>query len=250
MNDEQTTVEIDYAQTSINRNRLPFAHHIPKYVTYLGILAFCLLAFTCYMLLWWYIKCERTWPSFSWIISVLLLLTLLGGVSGYRQLVKRETSKEPSLLAYMGFGSGILVVAFMLVMVFDDSIFEMTIYEANSSYEMGMRRVCKANMRGIGYAIAIYQQDFGEPPESIDVLFRTDPTGIKQTICPSFQGNANAYRLIKQCPPNKDGLVPVLIEDPSNHYCEGGNVLYDDFMTVEFLDKPELDALIQSATFE
>jgi len=250
MDEEKSVADLDYARSNPTRSRLDLTHHIPTYVTIFATLAFCLLLFTGYQLLSWYLRCERIWPLFSWPFTILLIATVLGGISGIRQRTKRKTELKPTFVTYLSFGSGTLVVLLLLLAIFYNPFYELTFENTQGSHELGMRRVCAANMRGIGYAILIYQQDFGAAPVAIEDIFRTDPAARKQLICPSYQNNPAAYRLVKQCPPNKDGLVPVLIEDPRNHWCAGGNVLYDDFMTVEFLDKAEFDKLIQSASFE
>jgi len=250
MIDEPPTADLDYAQSNPTRSRLDLTRHIPTYVTIFAALALCLLLFTGYQLLSWYIRCERIWPLFSWPFTILLIVTVVGGISGIRQLTKRETPQKPAFLTYLGFGSGALVVVLLLLVIFYGPFYELTFQNTQGTHELGMRRVCAANMRGIGHAILIYQQDFGAAPVAIQDIFRTDPAARKQLICPSYQNNPAAYRLVKQCPPNKNGLVPVLIEDSRNHWCDGGNVLYDDFMTVQFLEKSEFDKLMQSATFE
>lgn len=249
MNEAPEPIDLEYAQKGTRRPRLPFAQRISFCVAIMGAVAFCLLMLTGYMLLSWYPSCGRLWPAFSWTFTLLLVTTVVGGVSGYRQLDKHKAARKPGLLVYLGFGSGTIIVLFLLLMIFVDPFYEMTFHETRRSHQLGMRRVCEANMRGIGHAIAIYQQNFGEAHGTFDELVRADLATRKQLICPSFRDNTNAYRFVKQCPPNKQGLVPIAIEDPRNHWCEGGNVLYDDF-SVDFLRKPEFDALIQSATFE
>ncbi len=244
MSDEKEPIDLNYAPPSGDSISIFRRFGIVQLATVLGAISLVYVFSASRLVIVVYTKCERLPLKFSIFEFVLGILSVVAGIVAFCHSKKESIDKRIRFILFAGSLAGLTLVYLTIRPIVLEAI-----DQPQGPFELARRTVCSANLRGIAQAADAYRLEHGTDYAWLDNLVAEGSLTPKQLRCPSFDSNPNCYRRVKQCPPNKDGLVPIIIEDPRNHYCEGGNVLYDDG-SVDFLRKPALDALIQSATFE
>ena len=185
-----------------------------------------------------------------------LLIPLLGIVGIVLGIIALRKTRDPAStgkgLAIAGISLGAVGVLISLCML------SILLPSLNRARETANRIRCASNMRQIGMAILLYENDYRAKPTDLAVLLQTQDLEPSAVVCPTH-GITHAPSAMAFIPNQHTSYVYVgkdlprlappdsiiLYEPISHHGQDGANFLYGDGH-VEFHDRASADPMIQA----